>query len=269
MPDEAIWGYYWRRDIRPEQFWYYHVLFASHIFIALDAVYLRDHVGSSGLMWLGWSWVMCICVSRSVLVHRHTPYVSRKKWMRWPETAVLTCLALLRSTILSLHIQGIDFSTSQQQPGEAGDADRSEVGSVTMVLAVATLVMLVVALLLLLFSFLWSMRERTDSRAAEVVAGVVDTATVLPAKGKLGRRTSFFHPKPVDAGNDSTTRRQSTSVLSPAVRTALTGSLGGPSTAVRLAKAAVRRQSALLGADGRGSRGLSRRRSAPGSATQC
>lgn len=57
-------------------------------------------------MWLGWTGVMVgVCFCRIGFVSRSGhPYTSRQRWFRYPEMAMLTCLVLLRTTVLAMYV---------------------------------------------------------------------------------------------------------------------------------------------------------------------
>jgi hypothetical protein len=103
--EATMWSYYTDTSMRPDRFYYFHIMFLSTVLVAADTQLWRDRTGSPTLMWLGWGLVVgVVCGGRLGFVLARPPYAETKRWMVWPEVCVLVSLMLLRSTLLVMNV---------------------------------------------------------------------------------------------------------------------------------------------------------------------
>lgn len=180
--DNRLWRYYVSSDMQPRRFWYYHVLYASQVVVAVDTQLLRDRIDASALMWVGWTIVVIMCIGRIAFITTDLPYIQANRWMVWPEVGVLLCVMLLRSSVVAMYTEGV-----------------STIGRATEGMALMTVVCLLLTLAALVMVFMLAVRTRVDSlvahreakaRALEA-AGATTGLTKESQRSKLGRLQVF------------------------------------------------------------------------------
>lgn len=165
LPIRSVWMYYLTSGMRPERFYYHHVIFVTQVLVAIDTQFLRDRTDAPAYMWVGWLVIFFLVLGRTVQVLWAPPYVPAKGWIVWPELATLICIVLLRTTVLALYVEHPTLETAKVGPD--GALEESSSGWANA-LAIVTFAAIILAIVALLVAFLLGTRLSADVEAAEV-----------------------------------------------------------------------------------------------------